>query len=229
MHHHRQKATHQAAHHKTHRNITPGGTNLDSYAVAKHIFEIAFPLFLIMDPVGNGAISLSLLKNQAPARQRSIILRECLFALLVILVFMYIGEGLLALLDIGQSTMRIAGGAILFIISMKMVFPPAEADNADAMDDDPFFVPIAVPLIAGPSLLAAVMVYAHRPDNNTILLSSIVVAWTATAIIMLLIPVLTKLLGRRGLRAAERLMGLILILMSCQMLEDGIRLFVHSL
>lgn len=201
---------------------------MDNYEIAKAVFEIAFPLFLIMDPVGNGAISLSLLKDYTPSRQRGIILRECVFALLVIMLFQYVGEGLLGMLDIGQSTLRMAGGAILFIISMKMVFPPAEAETSEATQD-PFFVPIAVPLIAGPSLLAAVMVYSHRPESNFILLTAIFFAWTATLLIMLAIPQLTRILGQRGLRAAERLMGLILILMSCQMLEDGVRLFIKTL
>lgn len=198
-------------------------------SMIQSIFELAFPLFLIMDPIGNGAISLSILKDHSPARQRAIILRECIFALLIILTFQYLGEGLLSLLDIGQSTLRIAGGAILFVISMKMVFPPANGESAEPAVSDPFIVPLAVPLIAGPSLLAAVMVYAHRGDTTTLLLPSIVIAWTATLIIMLLMPLLSRVLGPKGLRAAERLMGLILILMSFQMLEDGIKLFIESL
>ncbi|NJB67620.1 multiple antibiotic resistance protein [Desulfobaculum xiamenense] len=202
---------------------------MNNYELIRSIFELAFPLFLIMDPIGNGAVSLSLLRNYTPGRQRAIIVRECVFALMVVMLFQYLGEGLLGMLDIGQSTLRMAGGVILFVISMKMVFPPSEGETPESSATDPFIVPIAVPLIAGPSLLAAVMLYAHRPESSAILLPAIVVSWTATVVIMLLIPVLTRLLGRRGLRAAERLMGLILILMSFQMLEDGVRLFIQSL
>ncbi|BBD08676.1 MarC family protein [Desulfovibrio ferrophilus] len=192
------------------------------------IIEIAFPLFLIMDPVGNGAICLSMLGDFSPKRQRTIIGRELLFALGIILMFMYVGEGLLGVLDIHQSTLRMAGGVILFIISMKMVFPSSTGDEPDPQSADPFIVPIAVPFIAGPSCLAAVMVYAHR-DSLMIVGAAIMLAWVATAAFMLMAPWLTRVLGTRGLRAMERLMGLILILMSFQMLEDGVRLFITSL
>lgn len=191
------------------------------------IIEIAFPLFLIMDPVGNGAMCLSMLGEYSPRRQRTIIGRELLFALGIILLFMYLGEGLLGVLDIHQSTLRMAGGVILFIISMKMVFPQSGGEEPDPHFSDPFIVPIAVPFIAGPSCLAAVMVYAHR-DDLTVVGAAILLAWAGTAAFMLMVPWLTRVLGTRGLRAMERLMGLVLILMSFQMLEDGVRLFIAS-
>jgi multiple antibiotic resistance protein len=191
------------------------------------VMEIAFPLLLIMDPVGNGAMCLSLLGKHSPRRQRRIIGRELVFALVIIVAFMFLGEGLLAVLDIRQSTLRMAGGVILFIISMRMVFPQAEGETDPDMGD-PFIVPIAVPFIAGPSCLAAVMVYAHR-DGPGVVFPAICAAWAATAALMLATPLLSRVLGKRGLRAMERLMGLILILMSFQMLEDGVRLFIADL
>lgn len=197
-------------------------------AYLQAVLEIAFPLFLIMDPVGNGVICLSMLKEYPPKRQRAIILRELLFALIIIVGFMYLGEGLLGMLDIHQSTLRMAGGVILFIISMKMVFPQTEEGASDPHLSDPFIVPIAVPFLAGPSCLAAVMVYAHR-DAESVLLPAIGAAWVATAAFMLLTPAMTRVMGKKGMRAMERLMGLILILMSFQMLEDGVRLFIKSL
>lgn len=191
------------------------------------IFEIAFPLFLIMDPIGNGVVCLAMLKDYSPKKQRAIILRELVFALLIIIFFMYLGEGLLELLSIKQSTLRMAGGAILFIISMKMVFPQSDNELADPAAD-PFIVPIAVPFIAGPSCLAAVMVYAHR-DALTVVTPAIALAWAGTVGLMLLTPALTRIFGKKGMRAMERLMGLILILMSVQMMEDGIRLFIERI
>lgn len=197
-------------------------------AYLQAVLEIAFPLFLIMDPVGNGVICLTILKEHSPRRQRRIILRELVIALGIIVGFMYVGEGLLGLLDIHQSTLRMAGGVILFIISLKMVFPQSESEFADPTMKDPFIVPIAVPFIAGPSCLAAVMVYAHR-DAASLVLPAIGGAWAASLGLMLLTPYMTRVLGNKGMRAMERLMGLILILMSFQMLEDGVRLFIHSL
>ncbi|TVM18433.1 hypothetical protein DPQ33_06730 [Oceanidesulfovibrio indonesiensis] len=193
------------------------------------LFEIAAPLFLIMDPIGNGPMALALVKRFPPRTQQKIILRELLFALVITVFFAFLGDKLLGFLNIEASTLRVAGGVILFIISMRMVFPPAEQEAVDPAASDPFIVPIAVPFIAGPSLLAAVMLYAHRDESMWTVMGGLSLAWLATATIMLLMPQLSRVLGNRGMRAAERLMGLILILLSVQMLEDGIRMFVESL
>jgi len=195
------------------------------------VLEVALPLFLIMDPVGNAAICTGMLGKHSAARQRVILGRELVFALGIAVGFFFVGEGLLGFLDVGPSTLRLAGGVILFIISLKMVYPPREPDP-DALEQDPFLVPIAVPLIAGPSLLAAVMLYARQARGEGQALAVLLglgAAWAATAAILLAAPRLTRLLGPRGLRAAVRLMGLILVLLAVQMLEDGVRLFLHSL
>lgn len=192
-----------------------------------HIITLALPLFLIMDPIGNAAMCIGMLKDFTPRRQRHILLRELVIALVIIVGFQFIGEGLLNLLDIRQSTLRVAGGILLFIISLKMVFPPADT-SSDESYSDPFIVPIAIPFIAGPSLLAAVMLYSHREPNALVLLAAIIVAWVGSTIIMLAAPSLKRILGQRGLRASERLMGMILIFLSIQMLEDGARMFIDS-
>ncbi|WP_027721317.1 MarC family protein [Maridesulfovibrio zosterae] len=191
------------------------------------IFEIAFPLFLIMDPLGNLPVCLSMLKEFTPSQQRKILFRELLFALGIIILFMYLGAGLMKMLSIHQSTLRIAGGVILFIISMKMIFPKPDISSTE-VEKDPFIVPIAVPLFAGPSLLAAVMVYGSRGDTDLKVLTGTMLAWGMTFIIMMTGPTLSRILGKRGLRACERLMGLILILLAVQMLEDGIAYYIGN-
>jgi multiple antibiotic resistance protein len=177
--------------------------------------------------VGNAVICVAILREFPPARQRRILLRELLIALLIALLFTFLGEFLLSLLDIQPSTLRIAGGIILLIISLKMVYPP-QMDHQE-VDRDPFIVPIAVPFIAGPSLLAAVMLYAHREGGGPNVPLAVLLAWAATAVIMFFSPDLKRTMGQRGLRAAERLMGLILIFLSIQMMEDGVRMFIASL
>lgn len=191
------------------------------------IIEIAFPLFLIMDPLGNLPVCLSMLREYSPSRQRRILLRELFFALGIIILFMYMGAGLMKMLNIHQSTLRIAGGVILFIISMKMIFPKPESVS-DEVEKDPFIVPIAVPLFAGPSLLAAVMVYGSKGGAGLDVLSGVLIAWGMTFVIMMTGPTMARVLGKRGLRACERLMGLILILLSVQMLEDGIAYYINN-
>jgi multiple antibiotic resistance protein len=196
-------------------------------AVLLQMFEIAFPLFLIMDPIANSATCLAILKEFSPARQRRIIFRELAIAFVIIIMFHFLGEGLLTLLGIQQSTLRVAGGVILFIISMRLVFPAPEENGIP--DGDPFIVPIATPFIAGPSLLAAVMVYSRREEGGLVVLGAILIAWLGSLGVMLAAPSLQRVLGKRGIRAAERLMGLILILLSVQMLEDGVRMFLGEL
>ncbi|WP_321402281.1 MarC family protein [Maridesulfovibrio sp.] len=191
------------------------------------IFEIAFPLFLIMDPLGNLPVCLSMLRDYSPSRQRKILLRELFFALGITILFMYLGAGLMKMLNIHQSTLRIAGGVILFIISMKMIFPKPESTTED-VEKDPFIVPIAVPLFAGPSLLAAVMVYGSKGDAGLNVLSGVLIAWGMSFAIMMTGPTMSRVLGKRGLRACERLMGLILILLSVQMLEDGVAYYINN-
>ncbi|MFW6323871.1 MAG: MarC family protein [Desulfovibrionales bacterium] len=190
--------------------------------------EMILTFFLIMDPVGNAVITVAILKEFPVRRQRRIIFREMVIALLIILVFTFIGDFFLNLLNIGPSTLRVAGGIILFIISLKMVFPRSDEFH-EPSEGDPFIVPIAVPFIAGPSLIAAVMLYAHRQGGGVMVPGAVLTAWIATTAIMVFSPTLKRVLGQRGLRAAERLMGLLLIFLSVQMLEDGIRLFITSL
>jgi len=193
------------------------------------ILSVAFPLFLIMDPVGNMPLFLALLKNKSSKQQRQIMMRELLIALVFIVGFYFVGHVILDYLKIEDSTIRIAGGIILFLLSMKMIFPQIEKNNAEMSDSDPYIVPIAIPLIAGPALIAAVSLYAHQINNHIILLLAILLAWLANVVIYMFMPFLKAVLKERGLKACERLMGLLLMLMSIQMLLDGIRLYIGAL
>lgn len=193
----------------------------------KPIFEIALPLFLIMDPFANSTACLAILRNYSPAYQRWIIFRELIIALILMLAFQFLGRMLLDVLDIQQSTLRLAGGVILFIISLKLIFPEERGSLAQ-YEKDPFIVPIATPFVAGPSLLAAIMLYSHRDMATGVLLTALLLAWCATLAIMLAATALQHVLGPRGSRAAERLMGLILILLAVKMMEEGIQLFLAA-
>ncbi|MFP4213052.1 MAG: MarC family protein [Desulfohalobiaceae bacterium] len=193
----------------------------------KTIFEIALPLFLIMDPFANSTACLAILRNYTPARQRWIIFRELIIALALMLAFQFLGRMLLDVLDIQQSTLRLAGGVILFIISLKLIFPEERGSLAE-YEKDPFIVPIATPFVAGPSLLAAIMLYSHRDMSTAVLLTALLLAWCATVGIMLAATALQHVLGSRGSRAAERLMGLVLILLAVKMMEEGVQLFLAA-
>jgi multiple antibiotic resistance protein len=178
-----------------------------------------------MDPIGNIPLYLSFLKKVPEKRQKTVICRELLIALFIIVLFSFLGDALMKFLHIEHDTIQIAGGIILFIICLRMIFPPPHNETETLPHDaEPFIVPLAVPLVAGPSVLAAVMIYAKQESSFT-MLGAILIAWLASLIILLGSSYLRKLLGWRGILAMERLMGLILILIAVQMFLSGLSCF----
>ena len=194
------------------------------------IFSIALNLFILMDSIGNVPIFISLLKEIPPKRQRVIIFRDLFIALILIILFSFLGNSLLGLLGISQDAVMIAGGVVLFLIALKMIFPSSHADPGLEISKhkEPFIVPLAAPLVAGPAVLAAVIVYSKQ-EPPLILVAAIVLAWIATTIILLCSTLLKKILGERGILACERLMGLILTLVAVQMLLHGIKSYIATL
>lgn len=195
--------------------------------VTPSIIAISFALFLLMDPIGNVPVYLAILKDIEPKRQRIIVIRELLIALGVIILFTFLGEHLLNILKVKQETILISGGIILFIIALKMIFPNGGGVAQNAQKGEPFIVPLAIPLIAGPSVLAAVMIYSHK-ESLPILIGAICIAWILSTIILMSASLLKKVLGDRGIIACERLMGLLLTLLAVQMLLEGITLFLQK-
>jgi len=192
------------------------------------ILSIAVPLFLLMDSIGNIPIYIAVLKNCEPARKKWIILRELIIALGVILLFCFLGNYLLEILNVQHYTVLIAGGIILFILALRMIFPSPSEEGPQVKASDPLIVPLAVPLVAGPAVLAAVLLYSHS-NNQLIVVSGILIAWIATTAILMASTFLQKLLKDRGITALERLMGLLLTLIAVQMFLQGVSLYHESL
>ena len=192
------------------------------------LFSLSISLFLLMDSVGNIPLFISILKNIDPARQKRIIVRELFIALFFILFFAYLGEEVLSLFEISQSTLGISGGIILFMISIKMIFPSEEKQEALVKKQEPLIVPLAIPLIAGPAILASVMIYAKTQESMLTLTLAILIAWVATFLVMFFATAIQKVLKERGCEALQKLMGLILTLIAIQMLMNGIQKFVGS-
>ncbi|HEY6893430.1 MAG TPA: YhgN family NAAT transporter [Rhodanobacteraceae bacterium] len=185
-------------------------------------------LFLIMDPLGNIPLFLSLLRNVEPKRRQLVLVRELLIALVVLFVFLFGGTYLLHVLQLKQESVSIAGGIVLFLIGVRMVFPPKEGifGGGDA-EREPFIVPMAIPGIAGPSAVAAVMLLANSYPGRTVDWSvALFVAWLATAVILLSSTYLFRCLGTSVLVAVERLMGMLLVALSVQMFLDGVMAYV---
>lgn len=187
------------------------------------IQNAALLFFFVISPLGIVPAMLAALKNVDPAKHRRIIVRECLIALGIMLVFMFSGQGLLNMVSISIPAMTAAGGVMLMLIALRLIFPTQEKNMRVEVDDEPFIVPIAIPYIAGPSILATeLLLVSQEPGRWPVWLGAVMIAWTATLIILLLGSSLRTFLGDRGLMAMERLMGMILILIATQMLLNGI-------
>jgi multiple antibiotic resistance protein len=182
-------------------------------------------LFLIMDPLGNVPVFLAVLKRVSPERRRKILVREVLIAYAVLLFFLLVGEQVLELLQIQQETISIAGGIVLFLIALRMIFPQA-GTFAEASEGEPLVVPLAIPLIAGPSTLATLLLLRADTESMFQLWLATTVAWSATAAILIAAPFFYRALGERGLVAMERLMGMVLVMISVQMFLNGVATFM---
>jgi len=191
-------------------------------------FAAAVTLFLIMDPLGNIPIFLSVLSKVTPKRRRRILIRELLIALVIMLLFLFTGPAILTSLGLSREAISIGGGLVLMIIAIRMIFPSrGGVMGDDGAEGEPLIVPLAIPLIAGPSVLATLVLLAETgPDRNGDWLLAMVGAWAATAAILLLSQRLYNILGARGLKAIERLMGMILVTISVQMLLDGFKSYL---
>lgn len=188
-------------------------------------------LLLVMDPLGNIPLFVSLLQN-VPARRRNlVILRECAIAFGVLLFFVFFGRHLLDLLGLSDSSLNIAGGVILFIIALRLIFKhPEGVFGADDIEAEPFIVPLAIPSIAGPSAIATVVLLVSRaPERMTDWILALLIASVITLILLLASARIARLLGSRGLAAMDRLMGLLLTAIAVEMLLKGIESFVHGL
>jgi len=189
------------------------------------IFTLTLSLFFLMDAIGNIPVFIAILKKYPLKKQRWIIIRELTIALFTMLAFYFGGNFFLDSLGISKETVRIAGGIVLLIISLKLIFPSRE-DEEKEDKKEPFIVPLAIPLIAGPAILASLMIYSGQDIKTFDVVLSILIAWSLSTLILLCAPFLQKILGHRGIAALERLMGLILILISIQMFIDGIDGFI---
>ena len=194
------------------------------------IASAALLLFLILDPLGNIPVFLGLLKPLPEQRRRIVLARELFIALVVLMVFLWGGKYALDLMHLRQESVSIAGGIVLFLIGVRMIFPPKEGGVFGDSEGEPFIVPMAIPGVAGPSAMAAVMLLANSNPGRTVDWSvALFVAWLATAVILLSSTYLYRWLGTSVLTALERLMGMLLVALSVQMFLDGVVAYLHPL
>ena len=186
-------------------------------------------LVFVMDPLGNIPVFLSALKEVPDKRRQKVILRELIVALVVLLAFLFAGQYLLDLLGLSQEAIRIAGAIVLFLIALRMIFPQQGGIMGESLHGgEPFIVPLAIPCVAGPSTLAVLMLMANSEGERMFdWVLALCAAWVVSSLILLSSTQLSRILGQRGLIAVERLMGMILVMISVQMCLDGLDKLIH--
>ena len=186
-------------------------------------------LVLITDPIGNIPIFASALKNVAPQRRPWVILREILIAFVLLLTFMFVGERFLEVMNLSELALQIGGGVILFLIALRMVFPPPASLEPEQMVE-PLIVPLAIPAIAGPSALATVLLLvSQQPERRLEWVAALCVTMLISAVVLVSAERIQRLIGTRLVVAVERLMGLVLVSVSIEMMLRGIRTFAKQL
>jgi len=181
-------------------------------------------LILITDPVGNIPIFANALRSVPPERRAWVILREVLIAFVLLLTFMFVGDGFLRLMNLSELSLQIGGGVILFLIALRMIFPqPGVADAPDALGE-PLIVPLAIPALAGPSAMATVMLLVSQaPERRLEWVAALSVTMLVCAVVLVLAERIQRVVGDRVVVAFERLMGLILVAISVEMLIRGLK------
>lgn len=186
-------------------------------------------LVLITDPVGNIPIFAAALKHVAPERRARVILREILIAFALLLTFMFIGQSFLRVMNLSELSLQIGGGVILFLIALRMVFPPPHGSEPEVLAE-PLIVPLAVPAVAGPSALATVLLLvSQQPDKRMEWIAALCVTMAISAVVLVSAERIQRLIGDRLVSAVERLMGLVLVSVAIEMILSGIRVFVVRL
>jgi len=178
-------------------------------------------LFLVLNAVGQIPLFISMLSPYPAGRQKKIIIRELIFALIILILFTFFGNEILQLLGVSRSVIRIAGGILLLLISLTMIFPSDKVTNG-IPKHEPIVVPLAIPVIAGPGSIAYVMLLAHQIQNDYLVTAIVFLAWLPSLLILLAASYIKKFLGEKGLMAMERLGGMIVCLIGVQMLVTGI-------
>lgn len=183
-------------------------------------------LLLITDPFGNIPIFVNALRNVAPERRIKVILREVLIAFLLLLAFMFVGDGFLRVMNLSDLSLQIAGAVVMFLIALRMIFPSSR-NEPEILQGEPLIVPLAIPALAGPSALATVMLLVSQaPARRLEWIAALCVTMAVCAVVLVLSERIQRVAGTRVMMAFERLMGLILVAVAVEMFLRGLKVFM---
>lgn len=190
-----------------------------------NIYNIAITLFLVANPIGNSPAIIALIKDFPFEIQRKIMIRETLFALLLALFFQYMGEIFLHMIHVKEYAVQLCGGILLLLVALNMILKSDNGSSKSAKNKEPLFVPIATPLVSGPGLLTIIMIYSQQDTALRVSLA-IGLAWLGVAAVLISAPYLQRILHKSGLGALEQLMGMLLSMMSVEMIVQGLTKFI---
>lgn len=193
------------------------------------IFQLAMIFFIVTNPIGNSPTIIALIKDHNIKGQQRILFREAMFAMLLAIFFLFLGETFLNCLCIQNYALRMSGGTLLFLVSLKMIFSHSSDEKADSQKQDPYIVPIATPLLSGAGLLTVIMLYSQQEGNDLKILLAILIAWVGVTFVLVTAPYMQVFLGKRGLAALEQLMGMLLAMIGIEMIVKGASLFLTAL
>lgn len=195
------------------------------------VLQLAIIFFTVTNPIGNSPAIIALIKDHSIREQQKILLRESLFAMLLAIFFLFLGETFLSCLNIQNYSLRISGGVLLFIVALKMIFSgrSEEEGKVEKPKHDPYIVPIATPLLSGAGLLTMILIQAKQEANDMKIFLAILLAWVGVTGVLVAAPYLQVFLGVRGLSALEQLMGMLLAMIGIEMIVQGSSLFLTAL
>lgn len=192
------------------------------------LITVIITLLFIMDPLGNMNSFLKMVDGIPRRRQYWIIFREMMIALGMMLLFNFIGEWIFHLLNLSETAVSLSAGVILFLTALKAIYPNETSPRAKLPAGEPFVVPMAIPLIAGPSLMATIMLFAHMEPSQPLMLTAIFVSWALACTMLIFSHGIKMGLKTNGLLAAEKLTAMILMMLAIQRFMDGITLFMQT-
>jgi len=195
----------------------------------KSVWWLVSILFFVANPIGNSPAIISFLKDFELARQKKILLRESAIALVLAIFFLFVGDYFMDVLNIKTYTLSFCGGILLLIVAIRMIYPHHEEEVVSIEKKEPFVVPIATPLITGPGLMTIIMVYAQKTQDNYLILEALLITWVLVTFVLFISPYLKVFLRDRGMLALEQLMGMIVTMISIEMIVNGTSGFIQAL
>ena len=190
-----------------------------------HSFLSAFILLLlVLDPLGSLPVFIPIMRDVPPERRTRVALREVAIAFVVLFAFMFLGEGFLRLMRLSERSLEVAGGVILLMVAIRMIFSHEGGVYGTPEGKEPFIFPLAVPLLAGPSAMATVLLLASRqPDRVMAWAGALTCAMAVSGAVLLLCERIRRLLGDSVVSALEKLMGLVLTAIAVEMILAGLK------